>query len=50
MCFMRKPGAKLEWLRSNGGAERHHYSMFNVGSSMFDVFFYCFTWIKKLKA
>ena len=24
-------------LKSNCGAERHHYSMFNVGRSMFDV-------------
>jgi hypothetical protein len=24
-------------MKSNCGAQRHHYSMFNVGRSMFDV-------------
>ena len=24
-------------MKLNGGAKRHHYSMFNVGRSMFDV-------------
>jgi hypothetical protein len=27
----------LKQLKLDCGAERHHYSMFNVGSSMFDV-------------
>jgi len=27
----------LKQMKSNCGAERHHYSMFNVGRSMFDV-------------
>jgi hypothetical protein len=26
-------------MKLNGGAERHHYSMFNVGRSMLDVRF-----------
>jgi len=27
----------LKQMKLNCGAERHHYSMFNVGRSMFDV-------------
>jgi hypothetical protein len=37
------PRLKAEWekmkkqMKLNCGAQRHHYSMFNVGCSMFDV-------------
>jgi len=31
----------LKQMKLNCGAKRHHYSMFNVGRSMFDVHLFC---------
>jgi hypothetical protein len=37
-------------MKLNYGAKRHHYSMFNVGRSMFDVLFLALSVEKQLSA